>query len=281
MSTLQLGPLALQIELVAFALACWVGLAIGKRVGRSAGIDPEPVLLRMLLLGLVASRLAFVWQWRSLYLQAPWSSLDIRDGGWEAAAGFAVAVLYGMSRVKGQPPLRKPLVSAMLATLAVWGASELAMVTWPGSSSQPLPQLSLPALDGNSVVLTSFVGKPTVVNLWATWCPPCRREMPLLQQAQVAHPEINFVFVNQGETQDQVVRYLKGQGMALRNVLIDATRSTGAAFNEAAMPTTLFFDTQGRLASSRIGALSEATLAQRLDALQGSTTTRSTLLPNP
>lgn len=235
----------------------------------------------MILLGLVAARLAFVWQWRSLYLQAPWSALDIRDGGWEAAAGFAVAVLYGMSRVKRQPPLRKPLVGAALATLAIWGAGELALMTWPGGSSQPLPQLSLPAIDGNSIALSSFVGKPTVVNLWATWCPPCRREMPLLQQAQAAHPEINFVFVNQGETQDQVVRYLKGQGMTLRNVLIDATRSTGAAFNEAAMPTTLFFDTQGRLASSRIGALSEATLAQRMDALQSPTTTRSTPLPQP
>ncbi len=281
MSTLQLGPLALPIELVAFALAGGVGLAIGKRAGHSAGIDPEPVLLRMLLLGLVAARLAFVWQWSSLYLQAPWSVLDIRDGGLEAAAGFAVAVLYGMSRMKGQPPLRKPLMGATLATLAIWGTAELTLATWLGGSNEPLPQLSLPALDGNSVALTSFAGKPTVVNLWATWCPPCRREMPLLQQAQAAHPEINFVFVNQGETQDQVVRYLKGQGMTLRNVLIDATRSTGAAFNEAAMPTTLFFDTQGRLASSRIGALSEVTLTQRLDALQGPTTTRSTPLATP
>jgi thiol-disulfide isomerase/thioredoxin len=133
-----------------------------------------------------------------------------------------------------------------------------------------MPALSLPALDGRSVALTGFLGKPTVVNLWATWCPPCRREMPLLQQAQVAHPELNFVFINQGETREDIVRYLQGQSITLRNVLIDARRATGAAFNEQALPTTLFFDAQGRLVSTRVGALSEATLAQRLGVLTAS-----------
>jgi thiol-disulfide isomerase/thioredoxin len=134
-----------------------------------------------------------------------------------------------------------------------------------------MPALSLPALDGGTVALTSFVGKPTVVNLWATWCPPCRSEMPLLQQAQAAHREVSFVFVNQGEASEVIARYLQGQGMVLHNVLIDAHRATGAAFNEQALPTTLFFDAQGLLVSIRVGALSEATLEQRLGAIQART----------
>ena len=141
--------------------------------------------------------------------------------------------------------------------------------------------MSLPALDAGSVALTGFVGKPTVLNLWATWCPPCRREMPLLQQAQVAHPGLNFVFVNQGETRADVVRYLQGQHMLLRNVLLDATLATGAAFDQRALPTTLLFDAQGRLVSTHVGAFSEATLAQSLNALQGTSPTVSPPGPSP
>ena len=271
MSSLQLGPLALPLPPLVLALAATLGLAVGKRLGRSVGVDAEPALLRMFLLGLVASRLGFVWEWRAVYVHEPWSILDIRDGGWEAVAGFAAACLYGLVLLQRQPALRKPLMAASFALLVSWTAGEVAIATLWGGSRQPMPALSLPALDGRSIALASIVGKPTVVNLWATWCPPCRREMPLLQQAQAAHPELNFVFVNQGETRDVIVRYLQGQGIVLHNVLIDSRKATGAAFNEQALPTTLFFDTQGRLVSTRVGALSEATLGQRLGAIQDAT----------
>ena len=268
MSALQLGPLAVPLAPVVLAVAAALGLAVGKRLGRRVGVDAEPALLRMFLLGLLAARLGFVWEWRGVYLHEPWGILDIRDGGWEPMAGFAVVCLYGLVLLKRLPVLRTPIMGAALALLVSWTAGEVAIATLAAGSRQPMPTLSLQTLDGGSVALASFVGKPTVVNLWATWCPPCRREMPLLQQAQAAHSELNFVFVNQGETREDVVRYLQGQGIALRNVLLDARRATGAAFNEQAMPTTLFFDAQGRLVSTRVGALSAATLAQRLDAFR-------------
>lgn len=274
-STLQLGPLALPLAPLVFAGAALVGLAVGQRVGRGAGIDAQPLLLRMLLLGLVVARLVFVWEWHGPYLRDPWSILDIRDGGWEPAAGLAAACLYGLNLLKRQVLLRKPLVGALLTTVALWAAGEVVLVAWPGGDGESLPRLSLPALDGRSVALTGFAGKPTVLNLWATWCPPCRREMPLLQQAQAAHPGVHFVFVNQGETREDVLRYLQGQHLQPRNVLLDAALATGAAFDQRALPTTLFFDARGRLASTRIGGLSEATLARTLDALQGAAATAS------
>ncbi len=268
MSALTLGPLVLPLSPLVLAAAAACGLVLGKWLGRRAGVDAEPALLRMFLFGLLAARLGFVWTWRSIYAEAPWRILDIRDGGWEPVAGFAVACLYGGALLQGQPRLRKPIMAATLAAMVSWTAGELAIATLTGGPGQPLPVLSLPALHGEPVTLAGYAGRPTVVNLWATWCPPCRREMPLLQQAQAAHPELNFVFVNQGETRADIVRYLHGQGLTLRNVLIDARRATGAAFQERALPTTLFFDAQGRLLASRVGALSEATLAQRLGALQ-------------
>ena len=158
-------------------------------------------------------------------------------------------------------------MAAAFTLVLSWTAGEVAIAIGPGGARQAIPALSLPALDGRSVALSGFVGKPTVVNLWASWCPPCRQEMPLLQQAQTAHPALNVVFINQGEARDAILRYLDGQGLVLQNVLIDNRKATGAAFNEQALPTTLFFDAQGRLVSTRVGALSAATLAERLGAI--------------
>jgi thiol-disulfide isomerase/thioredoxin len=267
MSSVQLGPLALPLAPLVLVVAAALALAVGKRLGRKRGLDAEPALLRMLLLGLLAARLGFVWVWRSAYLHEPWRMLDIRDGGWEPVAGFAVAGLYGTVLLQRQPAFRKPLMAAFATLLVCWTVGAVAIATLTVGERQPLPALSLPALDGRPVALAGYVGKPTVVNLWATWCPPCRREMPLLQQAQAAHPGLNFVFINQGETREDILRYLQGQGLQLDNVLIDARRASGAAFKEQALPTTLFFDAQGHLVATRVGALSEATLAQRLGAL--------------
>lgn len=244
--------------------AAWIGLVVGRRAGRPAGIDPEPVLWRMLMLALLFARLGFVWQWRGVYLNDPLSILDIRDGGWEPVVGVAAASLYGLSQVSRQAVLRRPVGAASVVTLTLWLAGQAASLAWPVDRREVLPGLSLPSLDGPVVTLSSYVGKPTVVNLWATWCPPCRREMPLLQQAQGQHADVNFVFVDQGETRDEVARYLASQGLTLGNVLLDAHKASGAAFDAPALPTTLFFDGRGHLVSTRVGSLSEATLAQRL-----------------
>ena len=95
--------------------------------------------------------------------------------------------------------------------------------------------------------------------------------MPVLQQAQGANPDVNFVFVNQGEKADDIQGFIGRQGLALRNVLVDERLQTGSALGHRALPTTLFFDARGRLVSSRIGELSSATLAQRLNELRGVT----------
>ena len=103
-----------------------------------------------------------------------------------------------------------------------------------------------------------------VVNLWATLCPPCVLEMPVLLQAQMNHPEVNFVFINQGESAQRVQTWLGTRQLPLRNVLLDANQQALPAFKQKGLPTTLFFDAQGQLVDTRTGELSTATLAQRL-----------------
>jgi thiol-disulfide isomerase/thioredoxin len=268
---LQIGPLSLPYSVLLTLVAIALGGFVANRLARAAGIEVEPTLTYMLLAGLVAARLAFVLRWRDQYFDLPLSILNIRDGGWEPAAGVVVALLFGLQRARRQTGLRKPVLAATFTTgtvLLLGGIANFMMT----NSAVPLLPLTLSSLEGRSVSLADFAGKPTVVNLWATWCPPCRREMPALQQAQAANPDVNIVFVNQGEESPTIVAYLDRQGLALRNVLVDPQSSAGAALGHGGLPTTLFFDAQGRLAGTRIGELSQATLTQRLAGLRAAST---------
>ena len=249
--------------LLAFG-AIGLGIAVGRRSGLRSGVDATTWLWRTVLVGLLAARLAYVWQWHEAYLRDPLGMLDVRDGGWDIAIGAAAAFVYASTLVRRRPQAKRPLMAAgiVAATIGVIGTVVLAF--WPGQQTLRIPVLELQALDGRSVALRQFPDGPMVVNLWATWCGPCRREMPVLEQAQASHPGVRFVFLNQGETAAQVERFLHAGNLVLDNVLLDPRQEAGKAFGRVALPTTLFFDSNGRLVSSRVGELSEATLEQRL-----------------
>jgi thiol-disulfide isomerase/thioredoxin len=267
-STLQIGPMAVPVSLLFMLAALAAATYVGKWTARKRGINVESVLLQTLVVGLVAARLAFVVQFSSSYGSSPLGILDVRDGGWRPAVGFAAAWLYAVGWQFKRPALLTPLLAAVLTGTAIWGGGLLALAA--PDSSQELPSMALTTLDGAAVDLAAFRGKPTVVNLWATWCPPCVREMPVLHQAQVSNPAINFVFINQGEGAARVSGWLDARKLLLRNVLLDSRGDAPAAFNQRGLPTTLFFDAEGRLVSIRTGELSAASLADRLKEVSGS-----------
>ena len=121
---------------------------------------------------------------------------------------------------------------------------------------------------GQKIRFADLRGKVVVVNLWATWCPPCRREMPVLDAARRREPGIRFVFVNQGEGAGEVARFLAGQRFDTRDVLLDGGGRLGALVGSRALPTTLFYGADGRLLGTHLGELSDASLAQALEALR-------------
>lgn len=88
----------------------------------------------------------------------------------------------------------------------------------------------------------------------------------MLRRAQEDHPDVNFVFLNQGESPSDVERWLQQQQLPLRNVGLDEKRQASAAFRQKGYPTTLFFKGDGHLAATRLGELSAATLDEKLQA---------------
>ncbi|MCG2599349.1 TlpA family protein disulfide reductase [Achromobacter insuavis] len=264
---LRLGPLVFPIELALLAAAVVIGLIAGRLLAGACAEDASRVLWRGLLLGLLVARLAFVWQYRDHFLQNPLKILDLRDGGWAGLAGLAAALLYGAYAVLRDRAPRRAVLVAMALGAAVWlGGGRLL-----APSAQPQPQLaalSLQQLDGAPATLAAFHGKPMVVNLWASWCPPCRREMPAFEQAQAANPDIHFVFLNQGEAAAAVRQYLDEHAPSLANALLDPAGDASRQMSNRGLPATLFLDAQGRLLDVRVGELSSATLAQRLESIR-------------
>jgi len=265
--TISMGPLTFSVVLLLGLLAAALGVGAGAWAGRQRQVDVEPLLFRAAVIGFVAARLGFVIEFHDAYLQAPLSIIDIRDGGWMPVAGFAVAAIFLVGIAVRRRVMRIPLALSVGTAALVWVMGAAALASLSQAGGRELPALTLDDLDGRSVALSTFRGKPTVVNLWATWCPPCRREMPVLRAAQAVRTDVNFVFLDQGESGEKVRRFLAAQQLPLANVLLDINGKAGEEMTARALPTTLFFDAHGRLTAARVGELSPATLTQRLAAL--------------
>ncbi len=268
MLSVNLGPLGLSVDrlavVLAFLAALLVGWLVGRRRGAARGEGVGAVLPDMLLVGLLVGRIVFVARWFDAYRDQPWSMLDIRDGGFDLWAGVAAALLLAAWRGWRRPKLRVPLAAGLTAGALAWGG--VAVGVHQIRASMPgVPDTTLQSMAGESTTLAALAqGRPMVVNLWATWCPPCVREMPVLAAAQQRERGIVFVFVNQSEGAARVERFIRDQRLALDNMLLDAGGELARAVGSRAMPTTLFYDAQGRLVDTHLGAVSDASLAAKL-----------------
>jgi thiol-disulfide isomerase/thioredoxin len=258
----QIGPLAFPSTFLVLLAGIGLGAGAAKLLGRNSGLLLRPLLWQLLIVGIVVARLAYIWPYRAAYLSNPLDIINLRDGGWDVQTGIIAAWLVGIVKTRPQVALRKPVIAALATTSVVWAAGAFALAM--GNHAVLLPSASVSDFEGGNATLAAFKGKPIVVNLWATWCPPCRREMPVLQKAQAAHPDVHFVFLNQGESNAQVQQFLSAQGIELRNVLLDQKGQVGSELGNGALPTTLFFDAEGRKVATHLGELSTASLAGQL-----------------
>lgn len=267
MAAIQIGPLAFPTGALLWLCALLVAQWLAGRLGATQRAAASDTVWLAALAGFVAARLAFVARAAEAYATAPWSVLDIRDGGWSPGVGLAVAGAVLAWRGARSAPLRRPLAAGAAAGLLVWGAGS----TLLGVHDRPaLPPLALQALDGRAAELTALVdGRPTVINLWASWCAPCRVELPAFAAAQQREDGVRFLFVNQGERATVVQRFLAAQPYALDGVWLDPGSRLGPAVGSTGLPTTLFVDAEGRIVERHFGVLNAASIASRLRTLQG------------
>ena len=153
-------------------------------------------------------------------------------------------------------------VLALLALVLVGG---LLLRPRNSQAALTLPTLELQNRQSQPVRLSDLKGKPVVLNAWATWCAPCRREMPLLLEAAKANPNLHFVFLNIGEGPAAVATFEEEIKLDIPNVYLDPQSASTELLSIQGLPVTLFFDAQGRLISRHIGEIKREELEALLE----------------
>ncbi|HWK69502.1 MAG TPA: TlpA disulfide reductase family protein [Burkholderiaceae bacterium] len=261
---ISIGPFSIQtIGVFAAVLLAWlVTRAIAKRLPDVSHQLTGAVLLDGVFWGFVAARLGYIAQWWDDYFAAPMSIIAITDGGYSWWIGVLATLAFVWWRTRTIQVPRRPIVAGVLVGVLVWFAA--GAVFGLLHQSPALPEMQLATLDEQPVSLKSYEGRPVVVNLWASWCPPCRREMPVFEQAQAAFPDIAIVLVNQGESAQQAQAFLESEGLTLTDVLLDPSSKVMQTMGSRALPTTLFFDAKGRLVDSHLGEITSASLKDKV-----------------
>ncbi len=158
------------------------------------------------------------------------------------AAALLVVALAGADTVveKGALPQERPRLGEFI----------------PNSPPVPAPTISLVDLSGNTVSLSDFAGKLVLINLWATWCEPCLREMPSLERMQSRlGDKITVVAISEDRGGSKTVEpFIDKLGLKSFKTYLDPKSEAGRAFKVAGLPTSLLIDRDGRVLGRVEGA---------------------------
>jgi len=135
------------------------------------------------------------------------------------------------------------------------------------------PDFTLPTIDGQVVSLSSLRGKKVILNFWATWCPPCRQEMPDLEAFYSKHAKDKHVVVlginltSAEMSVNDVKKFVKEYKLTFP-VLLAKTEETAVLYQAVTIPTSYIIDSSGVIRSKKIGPMDQKWMEQQIDAIQ-------------
>lgn len=282
---LPIGPLVVPVIRTSALIALLVGIWLAGRLARRRGLDGDRVTATAewgALAFVLGARLGFVLDHVGAYAQAPWSAAYLWQPGFDPWVGAAAALLTAGVRLWRVPlPLRQRHGAVLgiggVMAIAVFAASVGAARVATGDRvradvGRPLSDIALHDISGREVSLSQLRGSVVVLNLWATWCPPCRREMPALDAVHASYADrgVVVVGVDVGESRRLVRGFLEETPVSYPIWLDPPTASASPSrqlmreLGGIGLPTTAFIDRQGNLASLRVGELNRATLQHEL-----------------
>lgn len=252
---LNIGPLALSIERLSAIVSIGLFLASSEWIARRTTAKATTAAWIAVLGGILTARLAYVVINLNAFRIEPLTVAYVWQGGFEPAFGIGGAGLILALMLRRSE--RRMSLAALGFIAAAWVSLTAILGTQP---QRRIPRLAHATDVGGTTVAQAAIKGPIVVNLWATWCPPCRREMPLLQETAAANPDVPILLLNQGEEPSQVQRYLREKNIDPERVLIDSDGGFAKALGATALPTTLFVNTDGQIVRSHSGEISRAAL---------------------
>lgn len=154
------------------------------------------------------------------------------------------------------------LIVALAVGFQVWNHARAAAEERP-EVGFTAPAFALTGLDGKEVKLADFRGKPVFLNFWATWCPPCREEMPFVQELLSAYgKDVAFLAVNLTASErgvKSVEEFMRQNGYTLP-VALDKSGNVADKYLVRAIPTSFFIDAKGRIRQKVIGGMDKETM---------------------
>ena len=132
-------------------------------------------------------------------------------------------------------------------------------------TGKPAPDFSLTLFEGRTVRLSDFRGKVVFLNFWASWCPPCREEAPLLEQTwrRYRNEGVIFLGVDIQDTEEAARRFIQDFGITYMNGQ-DPRNRIAIDYGVYGIPETYFIDKEGRITYKHIGALEQKTILAKL-----------------
>jgi peroxiredoxin len=147
------------------------------------------------------------------------------------------------------------LLLALFLYLSVFSTSETSVAGF--SKGSEVPDFTAKTIDGRELTLSKLRGKVVLLNFWATWCPPCRSEMPLFQKVYQKYKDRGFeiIGISTDASQGQVQKFIKEYGLTFPIIMDD--QNLTAKFNVSGLPTSFLIDRDGRVIKVRLGEYEE------------------------
>ncbi|MDR6759180.1 thiol-disulfide isomerase/thioredoxin [Mycoplana sp. BE70] len=265
MNAVAIGPLAFSADRLSVITGLIVFMAVGSLLAARVDNRLGTWTTSAALSGIVGARVMHVLTHAESFLQDPWQVLAIWQGGFSSAGGFIGVLLVTVMLWRKAPPAAPWTIMPLAAGLFAWVA---ATTLTDGSAAPRAPETSHAVLaQGETISIADRKGRPAVLNLWASWCPPCRREMPMMAEMAGSNPQVDFLFANQGEGREAIATYLRQAGVDLETILLDPFADLSRHYGALGLPATLFINPDGTLSASHLGEISREALAERLAAL--------------
>lgn len=264
MNAVQIGPLVFANDRFIAIMAIMAFLLASEIFARWRNPDARAIhrWAMIALLGwIVGARLGFVLFNLDAFVAAPLDAFAVWQGGFDVRAGTAtVAAILLIAFLRKSPAVLPVTLSALVAAVAM-ALTDLAL---PDGLDGRLPDTAFADMTGAKVSLGADSGQPVVLNLWATWCPPCQREMPMMMEIAAAQKDARIVFANQGEDPATIARFLATANLPQDGILRDPQSALMQEFGMVGLPNTLFFDATGQLVTAHTGEISRAELMRKI-----------------
>lgn len=265
MDILQLGPFVIELKFILAYFLVAAFFFIEKKMTRSPHLKVKDYSFYAVITGLVSGRAFFVLQNLDHYSAHVFSALNIFDRDFDFYGAIVGSLFFTLAYFHKSADRIKQIAKRVILILLLSGIylCSLYFISLTKEPTTIIPS-TLKNQDISDLLCSS---KPKIINYWATWCPPCVKEMPVLIEGSEQNPDIIFIFVNQHEDPWEIEAFEERLNISIPHLVYD-DGTLGTMKLGKALPTTLFLDASNNLIDTHTGAITAPNLNNKMKQLR-------------